>query len=141
MTVPWAERRSNQSILKEIDPDYSLERLMLNLKLQYFGHLMGRVDSLQKTLMPGKIEGKRRREWQRMRWLYNIINSMDQNLIKLQETVEGRGAWSWRHKEWTQLSDCITAIRQMFAVWLDKVPRGQEDWKIKFLSKERKPRI
>ena len=102
---------------------------------------MQRAYSLKKTLLPGKIEGKRRREWQRMRWLYNIINSMDQNLIKLQETVEGRGAWSWRHKEWTQLSDCITAIRQMFAVWLDKVPRGQEDWKTKFLSKERKPRI
>ena len=92
MTVPWAERKSNQSILKEIDPDYSLERLMLNLKLQYFGYLMGRVDSLQKTLMPGKIEGKRS-GWQRMRWLDSITDSMDTNWSKLQEIVEDRGAW------------------------------------------------
>ena len=92
MTVPWAERRSNQSILKEIDPDYSLERLMLNLKLQYFGHLMGRVDSLQKTLMPGKIEGKRRSGWQRMRWLGSITNLMDVNLGKVRETVKDREA-------------------------------------------------
>ena len=89
MTVPWAERKSNQSILKEIDPDYSLERLMLNLKLQYFGYLMGRVDSLQKTLMPGKIEGKRS-GWQRMRWLDSITDSMDMNMSKLQEMVKDR---------------------------------------------------
>ena len=69
LTVPWAERKSNQSILKEIDPDYSLERLMLKLKLQYFGHLMGRADSLEKIVMMGKIEDRRRRVWQRMRWL------------------------------------------------------------------------
>ena len=92
MTVPWAERKSNQSILKEIDPDYSLERLMLNLKLQYFGYLMGRVDSLQKTLMPGKIEGKRS-GWQRMRWLDSITDSMDMNMSKFREIVEDRGDW------------------------------------------------
>ena len=94
LRVPYTERISNQSILKEIDPDYSLERLMLNLKLQYFGHLMGRVDSLQKTLMPGKIEGKRRSGWQRMRWLDIITDSMDMNLSNLWEIVEARGAWS-----------------------------------------------
>ena len=92
MTVPWAERRSNQSILKEIDPDYSLERLMLNLKLQYFGHLMGRVDSLQKTLMPGKIEGKRRSGWQRMRWLDSITDLVDVNLSKLRKIAKDKGA-------------------------------------------------
>ena len=77
LRVPWTERRSNQSILKEISPEYSLERLMLKLKLQYFGHLMWRTDSLEKTLMLGKIEGRRRKGWQRMRWLDGITNSMD----------------------------------------------------------------
>ena len=92
MSVPWTSWRSNQSILKEINPDYSLEGLMLKLKLQYFGHLMRRVDSLEKTLMLGKNEGKRRRGWQRMRWLESITDSMDMNLRKLWETVEDRGA-------------------------------------------------
>ena len=92
LRVPWTARRSNQSILKEINPEYSLEGLVLNLKLQYLGHLTQRTDSLEKTLMLGKIEGKRK-GWQRMRWLESTIDSMDKNLIKLQETVRDRGAW------------------------------------------------
>ena len=92
LRVPWTARRSHQSILKEINSEYSLERLMLKLKLQYFGHLMRRADSLKKTLMLGKIEGKRRNRWQRMRWLDSIIDSMDVNFSKLQEVVEDREA-------------------------------------------------
>ena len=83
MTVPWTARRSNQSILKEINPEYSLDRLMLELKLQYFGHLMQRANSLEKTLILGKIEGKRRREWQRIRQFDSITNTMDMDLSKL----------------------------------------------------------
>ena len=93
LRIPWTARRSNQSILKEITPEYSLEGLMLKLRLQYFGHLMQRADSLEKTLMLGKIEGRKRRGQQRVKWLDSVTDSVDMNLNKLQEIVRVRGAW------------------------------------------------
>ena len=112
LRVPWIARNPKQSILKEINPEYSLEGLILKVKLQYFGHLMQRADSLGKTLILRKTEGKRRRGQQRMRWLSSIMDSVDMNLSKVQEIVEDRGTWQGEvhgvAKSWTWLSDWTT---------------------------------
>ena len=129
LRVPWTARRSNQSILKEISPGCSLERLVLKLKLQYFGHLMRRVDSFEKTLMLGKIEGRRRRGWQRMRWLDGITDSMDMGLGRLRELVTDREAWraafhgvakSWiRLSDWTELNQTLSFTEYLNRMYTD----------------------
>ena len=116
LRVPWTARRPNQSILKETSPKYSLEGLMLKLKLQCFGHLMWRVDSLEKTLMLGMIEGRIRRGWHRMRWLDDVTGSMDMSLNKFQEMVKDREAWH-------------TAVHGIAKTWI-----GLSDWTTKSLS-------
>jgi len=127
--VPWTARRSNKSILKEVNPEYSLEGLVLKMKLQYFGHLMGRIDSLEKTLMLGKIEGRRRRWRQRMRWLDDITDSMDMSLSRLQEMVKYRETWcTVVHgvtKSWTWLNEWTTKVLKIKdEILVHKSPSG-----------------
>ena len=126
LRVPWTARRSNQSILKENSPKYSLEGLMLKLKLQYFGHLMWRADSFEKTLMLGKIEGGRRRVQQRMRWLDGITNSTDMNLSKLQELVMDREAWHAAVHGVTKSQTRLRSWTELILPGLPRWPSGKE---------------